>query len=66
MGYRFQPSSRHFIGTVEQTQRELNNNQIQNVYHLFDIPALDRTVGAVRRYASGVSIRYRQVFALEE
>ncbi len=36
MGYRFQPSSRHFVGTVEQTQRELANNQIQNTYHLWD------------------------------
>jgi hypothetical protein len=36
VGYRFQPSSRHFVGTVEQKQRELANNQIQNVYHLFD------------------------------
>lgn len=36
IGYRFQPSSRHFIGTVEQTQREIAHNQIQNVYHLFD------------------------------
>ena len=37
VGYRFQPSSRHFIGTVEQKQREINNNQIQNVYHLFNV-----------------------------
>jgi hypothetical protein len=37
VGYRFQPSSRHFIGTVEQTQRELTHNQIQNIYHLFDV-----------------------------
>jgi hypothetical protein len=36
-GYRFQPSSRHFIGTVEQTQQELTHNQIQNNYHLLDI-----------------------------
>jgi hypothetical protein len=37
VGYRFQPSSRHFVGTVEQTQREALHNQIQNTYHLFDI-----------------------------
>lgn len=37
VGYRFQPSSRHFIGTVEQKQREINGNQIQNTYHLYDI-----------------------------
>jgi hypothetical protein len=37
VGYRFQPSSRHFVGTVEQKQREVLGNQIQNTYHLFDI-----------------------------
>ena len=37
MGYRYQASSRHFIGTVEQKQRELSHNQIQNNYHLFDL-----------------------------
>jgi hypothetical protein len=37
VGYRFQPSSRHFVGTVEQKQREAAGNQIQNTYHLFDV-----------------------------
>ena len=37
VGYRFQPSSRHFVGTVEQKQREIARNQIQNTYHLFDV-----------------------------
>ncbi len=37
IGYRFQESSRHFVGTVEQTQREINHNQIQNTYHLMDL-----------------------------
>ncbi|MGH9632476.1 MAG: hypothetical protein ACRD7E_29570 [Bryobacteraceae bacterium] len=36
VGYRFQPSSRHFVGTVEQKQREAAGNQIQNTYHLLD------------------------------
>ncbi|MCC6343102.1 MAG: hypothetical protein IT166_12940 [Bryobacterales bacterium] len=36
IGYRYQPSFRHFIGTVEQKQREINRNQIQNIYHLLD------------------------------
>ncbi|HXA53167.1 MAG TPA: hypothetical protein VNV86_22775 [Candidatus Acidoferrum sp.] len=35
--YRYQPSFRHFIGTVEQVQREVNHNQIENIYHLVDI-----------------------------
>lgn len=37
VGYRYQSSARHFIGTVEQKQRELAHNQIENDYHLFDI-----------------------------
>ena len=37
VGYRYQPSFRHFIGTVEQTQREVNHNQIENIYHLLDV-----------------------------
>jgi hypothetical protein len=37
MSYRYQESDRHFIGTVEQKQREINHNQILNVYHLLDI-----------------------------
>jgi hypothetical protein len=36
IGYRYQPSFRHFIGTVEQKQRETNHNQIENIYHLLD------------------------------
>ncbi|MCC6392045.1 MAG: hypothetical protein IT167_15705 [Bryobacterales bacterium] len=36
IGYRYQPSFRHFIGTVEQKQREVNRNQIENIYHLLD------------------------------
>jgi hypothetical protein len=36
VGYRYQPSFRHFIGTVEQKQREVLRNQIENVYHLLD------------------------------
>jgi len=37
VGYRYQQSSRHFVGTVEQVQREILHNQIQNNYHLFDV-----------------------------
>ncbi|HUS05253.1 MAG TPA: hypothetical protein VMZ52_03100 [Bryobacteraceae bacterium] len=37
VGYRYQPSFRHYIGTVEQKQRELLRNQIENIYHLFDV-----------------------------
>jgi hypothetical protein len=37
VGYRYQPSSRLFIGTVEQKQLQPATSQIQNIYHLFDI-----------------------------
>jgi len=37
IGYRYQSSARHFIGTDEQKQREIAHNQIENDYHLFDI-----------------------------
>jgi hypothetical protein len=37
MGYRYQASYRHFVGAVEQKQREINRNQIYNLYHLVDI-----------------------------
>lgn len=36
IGYRYQPSFRHFIGTVEQKQREILGTQIRNTYHLLD------------------------------
>ena len=37
IGYRYQQSSRHFVGTVEQVQREILHNQIENDYHLWDV-----------------------------
>ena len=36
IGYRFLPSHRHFIGTVEQVQRAVLGTEIRNVYHIFD------------------------------
>lgn len=36
-GYRFLPSYRHFIGTIEQKQRELLGTQIRNDVHLMDV-----------------------------
>lgn len=53
IGYRYQPSSRHFIGTVEQKQRELTHNQIQNIYHLFDI-SIERQMS--RRWSLDASL----------
>jgi hypothetical protein len=37
IAYRYQSSARHFVGTVEQLQREFLHNQIENDYHLFDV-----------------------------
>lgn len=53
IGYRFQPSSRHFVGTVEQKQREVLGNQIQNTYHLFDI-AIERQM--TKRFALAATL----------
>ena len=53
VSYRFQPSSRHFVGTVEQVQREISGNQIQNTYHLFDI-AVERQL--TRRFSATASL----------
>jgi hypothetical protein len=53
LGYRFQPSSRHYVGTVEQKHREELGNQIQNTYHLFDI-SVSRQVS--RRWSVNASL----------
>lgn len=37
IGYRYLPSFRHFIGTVEQKERETLGTQIRNNIHLFDV-----------------------------
>jgi hypothetical protein len=37
IGYRYQQSSRHFVGTVEQVQRAILHNQVENDLHLFDV-----------------------------
>lgn len=52
-GYRFLPSSRHFVGTVEQKQREVLGNQIQNIYHLFDV-SVSRQL--TRRWSANASL----------
>jgi hypothetical protein len=43
VGYRHQESFRHFVGTVEQKQREVLGTQIRNTYHLFDV-AVERQI----------------------
>jgi lipopolysaccharide assembly outer membrane protein LptD (OstA) len=37
VGYRYLSSSRHFVGTVEQVQREILHNQVENNIHLMDV-----------------------------
>ena len=37
VGYRYQSSSRHFVGTVEQVQRERLHNQVETNFSLFDV-----------------------------
>ena len=53
VGYRYQPSNRHFVGTVEQKQRELLRNQIQNIYHLLDL-SVERQI--TRRWSAFASL----------
>ena len=36
IGYRYLPSHRHFVGTVEQVQRAVLGTEINNRYHIFD------------------------------
>ncbi|MBM3773956.1 MAG: hypothetical protein FJW37_02220 [Acidobacteria bacterium] len=55
MGYRYQPSFRHFVGTVEQRQREINRNRILNIYHLLDF-SLERQL--TRRWSVGTSVPF--------
>lgn len=37
VGYRYQHSFRHFVGTTEQTQRETQHTQVVNYINLFDV-----------------------------
>jgi hypothetical protein len=37
IGYRYLPSHRHFVGTVEQKQRAVLGNEIVNKFHIFDV-----------------------------
>ncbi len=53
LGYRYQQSFRHFVGTVEQKQREINRNQIYNLYHLIDV-GIERQLTA--RWSATASI----------
>lgn len=57
LGYRYQPSYRHFIGTVEQTQREVNRNQIENIYHLLDI-GVERQLSARWSVSASVPVLF--------
>jgi len=55
LGYRYQQSFRHFVGTVEQKQRETNRNQIYNLYHLIDV-GIERQL--TPRWSVGASVPF--------
>jgi hypothetical protein len=55
IGYRYQPSFRHFVGTVEQKQRETLGNQILNIYHLLDF-SIERQL--TPRWSAGASLPF--------
>lgn len=57
VGYRYQPSFRHFIGTVEQVQREVNHNQIENIYHLLDF-SIERQLTARWSVSASVPVLF--------
>jgi hypothetical protein len=52
-GYRYQPSSRHFRGDVEQTERDAANSEITNIYHLLDF-SISRQIS--RRWSLTASV----------
>lgn len=53
VSYRYQPSTRHFVGTSEQPQRDANNNEILNIYHLLDF-SISRQI--TRRWSANLSL----------
>ncbi len=53
IGYRYQPSNRHFVGDTEQTQRDEANSEIENIYHLFDV-SVSRRIS--RRWTLNASV----------
>jgi len=53
IGYRYQPSNRHFRGDEEQSGRDEANSEIVNIYHLFDV-SISRQI--TRRWTLNASI----------
>ena len=53
IGYRYQPSNRHFRGDVEQHERDEANSEILNIYHLFDV-SVSRQI--TRRWSVNASV----------
>ena len=49
---RYLPSFRHYVGTVEQVQRECLGNQISNIYHMFDVSVSRRITKRISASAS--------------
>ena len=59
VGYRYQPSNRHFIGSEEQAQRDEGNSEIENIYHLFDV-AISRQL--TPRWSAQVNIPFLDAY----
>jgi hypothetical protein len=53
IGYRYQPSNRHFRGDEEQHERDEANSEILNIYHLFDV-SISRQI--TRRWSLNASV----------
>jgi len=63
IGFREFNSFRHFIGTDEQTQRELNHNQVENHQFLFDV-AINYQISRLLGYLVS-SMPRRNAYALQ-
>lgn len=59
LGYRYLPSFRHFIGTVEQKQREILGTQIRNNVHIMDV-SLAYTLN--KRWTLNTSIPFMKAY----
>jgi hypothetical protein len=59
VGYSYLPSSRPFIGTVEQKQGEANQAGLQNLIHLFDI-SIERQL--TRRFSAAATLPVQSAY----
>lgn len=55
LGYRYQHSHRHFVGTREQIQRAANRSEVNNIIHILDLSA---TYDVNSRFNLSVSVPF--------